>query len=181
VSPKSKIPWNKKYFSEEERRQAHNETVRRWRKNNPIKTKQQSKKGYDKNRIKRIQNTKEWNAKNKERHYTNHKLWVKSNRPKVNKIQRNWHANVRKKALSIIGNGKLECVRCGCNILSFLEINHKNGGGTTETRKLGSHLVHNIVKGSRKIEDLELLCKPCNAIHALELKHSNVPLKVIFN
>jgi len=38
-----------------------------------------------------------------------------------------------------------------------------------------------IASGKRKTDDLELLCKPCNAIHCLELKHGPLPMKVVWN
>ena len=78
-----------------------------------------------------------------------------------------------------IGNGIIACVRCGCTDIRFLEANHKNGGGRQERKTLGGSTIRAVASGRRKTDDLELTCKPCNAIHALELKYGYVPLKVI--
>jgi hypothetical protein len=56
----------------------------------------------------------------------------------------------------------------------LLEINHKNGGGTKESRTTpdGSiGMYRRIVDGRRGIDDLELLCKICNTIHLVELMY----------
>lgn len=92
------------------------------------------------------------------------------------------HLSVRLKALSKIQND-MKCVRCGCDDYRFLEINHKNGIKTNEDRKMrnSSHIFYrNIIKGERKTDDLELLCRPCNHIHYLESKFGKVNLKVIW-
>ena len=33
----------------------------------------------------------------------------------------------------------------------------------------------------RTVDDLELLCRPCNAVHALELLHDPLPFVVVWN
>jgi len=77
---------------------------------------------------------------------------------------------------------QIRCVRCGCNDIRFLEINHKNGGGCKEAKALpgGVRFYRAIIYGRRKTEDLELLCKPCNNIHYLEQKYGKVTMKVIW-
>ena len=78
-------------------------------------------------------------------------------------------------------DSRLCCIRCGCDDLRFIEINHKNGDGRNERNRLGTAFHSDIVFGRRKIDDLELLCKPCNHIHYLELKYGEqIPLKVIW-
>jgi predicted nucleic acid-binding Zn-ribbon protein len=76
------------------------------------------------------------------------------------------------------------CVRCGCDDFRLLEINHKNGGGRKELlvgRKTKARaFYHAIANGERKTDDLELLCRPCNAIHYLELLHGPLPMKVVW-
>ena len=82
-------------------------------------------------------------------------------------------------ALSMIQKD-VKCVRCGCTDVRFLEINHKNGGGYRE--KYNTRLAWSVVKGKRKTEDLEILCRPCNHIHYLEQKYGGqIPLKVVWN
>jgi len=76
---------------------------------------------------------------------------------------------LRLAALKKVGHGILKCNRCGCDKYEWLEINHINGGGCKE-RKIenGSKFYESIVSGVRKIDDLELLCRPCNLIDAAE-------------
>ena len=72
----------------------------------------------------------------------------------------------------------MECVRCGCDDIRLLEINHKNGGGRLDNR----NIIQRIRTKERKTDDLELLCRPCNAIHFIEKKFGEkFPLKVVWN
>jgi len=67
-------------------------------------------------------------------------------------------------------------VRCPCDDPRVLEINHKNGGGDAEARELGrgNRLYADIVAGRRSIEDLEVLCRPHNHVHFLELRYPDL-------
>jgi len=97
-------------------------------------------------------------------------------------IQNKKHDLKRKiKAFALIQD-KNECVRCGCTDFRFLEINHKNGSKNEHMLwKSGTGLTRSIVKGWRKTDDLELLCRPCNHIHFLEMKYNEkIPMKVVW-
>lgn len=90
---------------------------------------------------------------------------------------------VRKVIFNLLSGGNPKCNNCGCDDAKFLEINHKNGGGNQEVqggRKTGSFYL-DIYKGRRKTNDLELLCKVCNALHYLELKNGKLPFKVTWD
>jgi len=77
---------------------------------------------------------------------------------------------------------KIECVRCGCNDIRLLEVNHKNGGGVKEMKKSKyGNVGLEVIYGNRKTDDLELLCRPCNSIHYLELKYGKLPMEVSWN
>lgn len=65
---------------------------------------------------------------------------------------------------------------CGCDNLDFLEINHKNGGGRKDNLH-GHKLQAAINNGSRDIEDLEVVCRVCNAWHYLKLKFGETAVK----
>lgn len=75
----------------------------------------------------------------------------------------------RKRAMELIGGAI--CVRCGCVELTFLEINHKNGGGCKEYRHIGNRIVDQILKGERPTTDLDIQCRVCNALSYLEKKN----------
>lgn len=91
-----------------------------------------------------------------------------------------WERRYRRRALLVVGRGSVSCVRCGCDRPDLIEINHKNGGGGKELRGLGNKWHRQIAKLERPVDDLELLCKPCNAVHALELKHGPLPFRVVW-
>jgi hypothetical protein len=66
------------------------------------------------------------------------------------------------------------CVRCGCDYLRALEINHKHGGGTQIVKAAGGHSKYmwGILTGKIPTVDLEIACRVCNAIHYCEKKFS---------
>lgn len=93
-------------------------------------------------------------------------------------MPRTHHLRVRAKALAIVGRGVVACVVCGCDYPPILEINHINGGGSREARELGSKMEDRILSGKRPIDDLDLRCKPCNALHCLEMRHGELPYEI---
>lgn len=103
---------------------------------------------------------------------------VKAWRAKRPKQSTDWMRRQRRRALMLVGDGAIACVRCGCDRPELLEINHKNGGGRKDL--VGKWFYRAIVKLERKTDDLELLCRPCNAIHYLESKYGPLPLKVVW-
>ena len=77
----------------------------------------------------------------------------------------------RERRLRVLGMiGPLQCVYCGCNTIGALEINHKNGGGCKENKGAGSVTVNNVYFGRRKTDDLEIVCRVCNAWHYISRK-----------
>ena len=107
-------------------------------------------------RIKRLSyNTKQW----RERH------------PDRVKVQRLKQYRARKqKAFLVIGGAV--CKRCGCDELDFLEFNHTQGGGCKEHRNNKCKpMIDRILTFRRKTNDLECLCRVCNAIDYLEKKN----------
>ena len=106
--------------------------------------------------------------------------WWKSNKTKhsqdtASKLKRRVFALVSKSANPI-------CASCGCNDLRLLEVNHKNGGGGKEYHSLKSNtnFYRDISMLRRGTEDLEILCRVCNAKHYLESKYGKLPLEVIW-
>ena len=86
------------------------------------------------------------------------------------------------KILDKISNGNIFCVNCGCDRFEFLEVNHINGGGAKEYKHGGNNkkFYASILSGERPTEDLNILCKPCNNLHYLELKFGKQPYKIIW-
>ena len=88
----------------------------------------------------------------------------------------------RIKLLNIISDSNVCCIKCGCDDIRLLEINHKNGGGNKELQK-GKQSIRfydDILEGIRKTDDLELLCRICNNRHYLELKFGELPYKISY-
>lgn len=116
------------------------------------------------------------------------RTYVQSNVPGINA----WRASrpgysteqdrkSRRQAMQLVGRGLVACVRCGCDRSELLEINHKEGGGGKELRGTGHKFYREIAKLRRAVDDLELLCRPCNAIHYLELKYGPLPFRVVWS
>lgn len=86
----------------------------------------------------------------------------------------------RQRAVLLVGGGVVSCVRCGCDRPELLEINHINGGGGKELKRSGHKFYRDIALLKRATDDLELLCRPCNSVHYLELKHGDLPFRVVW-
>ena len=106
------------------------------------------------------------------------KAWRKKNPGYATKYSRRY----REIAMQVIGHGKTECVRCGCDDKRLLEINHKNGGGGKEMEagKKSHQFYRNIARLKRGTDDLELLCRVCNAHHYLETRYGELPFLVVW-
>lgn len=104
-----------------------------------------------------------------------------NSRLKQQHVRKQAYEKYRLEALKII-DSQLSCKRCGCKDTRFLEINHKNSrnGEKRNKNETGNRFFHRIINGSRQVNDLELLCRPCNHIHFLEMKFGFTGLKVIW-
>ena len=94
------------------------------------------------------------------------KLSDKYNPDEERRKWREQHTKVREKAMDLLG-GRL-CANCGCNEFSILEINHINGGGRKELKlRKGSNrqLYHDIVNDRVNLNEYNVLCRVCNALH----------------
>lgn len=107
------------------------------------------------------------------------KRWNKKNNSKKRKREK--RKLFRKSVLFRLGGINPKCVNCGCDDFRLLEVNHKNCGGAKEIRTKGSGFYGDIINGKRKIEDLELLCRVCNALHFLQFKYGKLPFKISWN
>ncbi len=89
----------------------------------------------------------------------------------------------RKKVFAIISKStEPECVNCGCDDIRLLEVNHKNGGGGKEMGKgrNATAFYRDIIALRRPTDDLEILCRVCNAKHYLESKYGKLPIIVMW-
>jgi hypothetical protein len=84
--------------------------------------------------------------------------------------RRKWrqqHKLVRERAIERLG-GK-QCVNCGCDEFSILEINHINGGGRKALKvKQNRQLYRDIVNDKVDLNEYNVLCRVCNALHYVQ-------------
>lgn len=102
------------------------------------------------------------------------KKWREGHRVELREIGKKQNSQKKHRSLSIVGHGKIECANCGCNDERILEINHVNGGGRKEMLRnggAGTIMWNEILYNGRKTDDLDIRCKPCNALHAVGLKY----------
>ena len=109
------------------------------------------------------------------------KKYAQENNVSIKKYHKGYHGKNRLEVLAKI-DPAMKCANCGCDDTRFLEINHIKGGGKKEQKKLGAtqNLVLLIQTGKRGAEDLNLLCRPCNALDHLERVFGKTPFRVVW-
>ena len=76
--------------------------------------------------------------------------------------------NSRKKCIDVLGG---KCVKCGFNDIRALQIDHVNGGGLKESRKIGNYKMYlNIINDETIRCNYQILCANCNWIKRYENK-----------
>ena len=107
--------------------------------------------------------------------------WKREHPEKYNAYWRRYNRKIRLKALQCVSSD-LKCVRCGCDKVELLDINHKECGGYAEFKqKTHSTYIRDIIKGRRGTDDLEILCKLCNNLHYMEFKFGKLPFTISWN
>jgi protein-arginine kinase activator protein McsA len=126
----------------------------------------------------RTEESRIYNKKNPDR-LLKYKQYDKTNKKERGKISRE---RVRKVVFNLLSNNNPICENCNCDDVRLLEVNHKNGGGSQELKggKDTNKFMWDIYMGRRKTEDLNLLCRVCNALHYLELKYGKTKHTIIY-
>jgi len=127
-----------------------------------------------KNRAELNRKRQEWREAHPGRDALAQKKWKEANPELHTKHWKGYNLRRRLKVLRCVSDS-LVCVRCGCDRTELLEINHKNGGGRQEMKNGSSKFHAAILKGTRSVDDLELLCKVCNTLHYVEMKYGPLP------
>ena len=109
------------------------------------------------------------------------KKYAQENSASIKKYLKGYHRKNRFEVLAKI-DPAMKCANCGCDDTRLLEINHIKGGGKKEQNKKGvtQNLVLLIQTGKRGTEDLNLLCRPCNALDHLERVFGKTPFRVVW-
>ena len=147
-----------------------------------IEKKRMADKAYrEKNKEKIKIRRKEYYQKNKEAIIQKSKKYAQENNVSIKKYLKGYHGKNRLEVLAKI-DPTMKCANCGCDDTRFLEINHIKGGGKKEQKKLGAsqNLVSLIQQGKRGTDDLNLLCRPCNALDHLERVNGKTPFRVVW-
>lgn len=105
-----------------------------------------------------------------ERHAEAVRQYRDKNPVRVKDARRRQYESRKRRAMEMLGG--CMCCNCGCDELSFLEINHIGGGGCVEFRERGNRVVDDLVSGKRTNEGLNVLCRVCNALDHLARKNS---------
>lgn len=94
----------------------------------------------------------------------------RTNNPEKQRLARQRAYNNRKvKAFNVVGGAI--CRNCGCDELHALEFNHINGNGSREHRESGNKpIMDRLLTDKRNFDDLEVLCRVCNALDFIERK-----------
>lgn len=100
--------------------------------------------------------------KNREKYYASNEIWRKNNREKINTRAKEKNLILKKEVFNYYGGVKCAC--CGEKELSFLSIDHMNGGGGKHRQKIGNGGI-NTYRWLRKNnfpEGYQVLCHNCN-------------------
>ena len=150
-------------------RATHKKELAAWYEKNKERVKKQSHENYLKNKEAVIQRTTKYHHE--------HKEWRQE-------YYQEYYEEIRLEVLAMIDPAR-KCARCGCDNTKFLEINHIKGGGNQEHKKRGKNVTRNMILlihlKKRGIEDLNILCKICNALDYLERKYGHTRLRVIWD
>jgi len=130
-----------------------------------------------------MSNRKEYDKKYYQKHKEHLQDYQRKWKSENSEYSKRWNEQRKIKLLIVVSDNNLYCIRCGCNNVRLLEINHKNGGGHKELQggKMKHKFYQGILDGTRKVDDLELLCRVCNARHYLELKFGKLPYEISYN
>lgn len=96
-----------------------------------------------------------------------HKDWYSKHQEEQRIRSRLYHKNRRIEILNYYGKGKIECECCKERTLEFLSIDHIDGGGTEQKRKLGTRDIYSILSKIKKETGkyppgYRILCHNCN-------------------
>lgn len=143
-----------------QQRKDNPETVRRYREKNKDRLREIRKNYYEKHREKYKEYSRLWYKNNKERW----KEYSASN--KANARLRRYNSGLRTKLLELLGG---KCVRCGFSDPRALQIDHVNGGGSRDNRKIkGNKYKSMLEKICSGYGGYQLLCANCNWIKRVE-------------
>ena len=114
---------------------------------------------------------KTWYLENKERESSRKRKWYQRNKKRLslkrekNKVEKNTYLkgrylSLKKRLFEFLGN---KCAICGFSNIFALQLDHINGGGNRERKKLKS-ATSIYLKALKHPENYQILCANCNWI-----------------
>lgn len=115
--------------------------------------------------------TKEGIEKHRDKCTEHSRAYRERHPEKIKERRKRLHLSRKRRALEKVGD--LICANCGCDEVDFLEFNHKNGNGCKEFKENGSSMIDKILTHGRTTDDLNILCRVCNALEYLERRNND--------
>ena len=126
------------------------------------------KKKYRLRNIERVKRTLDlWRKKNKEKINANRRIWYQENKEQQIKETKEWRLKLRGDVLRAYG---AKCACCGEISVEFLVIDHINGGGNKERKRLklnGGSSFYQYLRKNKFPEGYRVLCHNCNSAKGL--------------
>lgn len=108
-----------------------------------------------------LKRSKRYYSENKSTIRIRHEHWFRTHREKAREYSRNYMRRLRNEIIKKLG-GKCEC--CSGETYEFLQIDHRNGGGTAERRTMStSKFLLEIRRQKFPQDKYRVLCANCNA------------------
>lgn len=143
---------------------------------NKEKIKAQKAKQYQKNKQKKLEQNKKYYNKNREAIRKQQAEYHQKNKDKIIKYNKDWYEKkgwknktqiylkAKQEVIDLLGG---KCAKCGFTDIRALQIDHINGNGCQESRKIGYYGIRNrILAGQTK--EYQVLCANCNWIKRYE-------------
>lgn len=150
-----------------------------YRENNKDRLKEKRKKWEESHRAQQIEYYHQYYLTHHEEalkiqrlYYKNHKKqaadWYKeyyqNHRDKRIQDYKQGNQQIKREVLTYYGNGKLACVKCGCDDVRALTIDHINGGGEIHRKAIGTRPMYRWLKNNNLPLGFQTLCNNCNFV-----------------
>jgi 5-methylcytosine-specific restriction endonuclease McrA len=127
-------------------------------------------KQLDRHKRYRDRNKEKWNGLSSD-YYRQHKdepEFKAKQAESQKKYYKKWYPELRRKVIEKVSRGTNRCARCGST--EDLAVNHMNHDGSSDRKKYAplKTFYTAILTGKRSIEDLNILCEPCNWMDYIE-------------
>ena len=110
--------------------------------------------------------TDKWRVENRERYLASKKRYYYQHREQSRQIDKQWRVKQRKTVLEHYGGNPPKCACCNEATYEFLTLNHMNGGGTKERKRIGPAGLMRWLINKNFPSGYNVLCYNCNCANA---------------